>query len=41
MITPWYWKLNTKIRNFIVKLTHHKYGCCDSVWHNCDKCKKI
>ena len=38
MNQPWYFKLWLSIIQYIRKITGHKYGCCDNLMLNCDKC---
>lgn len=31
-------KIKLFFRQIIIKFTNHKYGCCDDIFKNCNKC---
>lgn len=41
MIEPLWEKIKIFIRNIITEITGHKFGCCEKIFKNCDKCLGI
>lgn len=34
-------KIESWLLGTIRKIRNHYYGCCESIWKNCDKCKYV
>lgn len=39
MKQTWRMKLSSWLGGFVRRISNHYYGCCDSNWKNCNKCK--